>query len=399
MKLLKLICLLLAVCLFSACGVSNIGKQKEVESLLASARNSVVPDRRVGVFDVEPVIKGKQVLLKGVTTSMQGKSEASSLLRNAGWKVTDSIRLIPDASAEVPLYGVVNHSVVPMNTNPRFSAEMTTQALLGMPVRILEDNSWLRVQTPDDYIAWTVSGYIQQMNKDEFNNWITAPKIIFLSHYGYAYSNQDVLSEPVSDLVSGCMLRLEGDFGEFYKVSYPDGRSAFVLKKESKPVEEWLGDIHLSAESLIRTAHSLNGVPYLWGGTSSKGVDCSGFIKTITFLHGLILQRDASQQAYTGNPVDVSNGYGNLKPGDLLFFGDKASGNDQERVIHVGLYMGNLTFIHSINNVHTGSFDPNSPLYDEYNTSRFIRATRILGAVGSKGISTIQANPFYQPVK
>jgi len=63
MKLLRLICLLLAVCLFSACGVSDIGKQKEVESLLASARNSVVPDRRVSVFDVEPVIKGKQVLL------------------------------------------------------------------------------------------------------------------------------------------------------------------------------------------------------------------------------------------------------------------------------------------------------------------------------------------------
>ncbi len=166
---------------------------------------------------------------------------------------------------------------------------------------------------------------------------------------------------------------------------------------EAKPVDEWLKGINLSAESLINAAYSLNGTPYLWGGTSSKGVDCSGFIKTITFLHGLILQRDASQQVHTGIPVDISAGYDNLQPGDLLFFGEKATADKNERIIHVGLYVGDKTFIHSINNVHTGSFDPESDLYDDYNTKRFLRATRILGAVGTQGISTIQSNPFYQP--
>lgn len=399
MRLVKHLSLLLLVCSLWSCGVSQVGKQKEVKQSLLSVKDLFVPDRRTAVFDIETIINGKQVLLKGVTTSAAGKREATARLQNAGWQVIDSIRLIPDTTTGQPLYGIVNHSVVPMNTNPRFSAEMTTQALLGMPVRILENDSWLRVQMPDDYIAWTVSGYIRPVSREEYNNWITAPKVIYLSHYGNSYSKPDILSEPVSDLVSGCMIRMDGEVGNFYKVGYPDGRIGFILKKEAKPVDEWLKEIDLSAESLIRTAHSLNGVPYLWGGTSAKGVDCSGFIKTITFLHGLILQRDASQQAYTGIPVDVSNGYDNLKPGDLLFFGEKASKGEKEHIIHVGLYIGNLTFIHSINNVHTGSFDPASPLYDEYNTKRFVRATRILGAIGSKGISTVQSNPFYQPQK
>jgi len=367
------------------------------EAMITLMSDSIVPDKRTAVFDVEPVVTDSQLILKGVTTSKEAKEATLNLFAQFKWQVADSIRLLPDSASVGSIYGIVNHSVVPMNSKPRFSSEMSTQALLGMPVRILQKDSWLRVQMADNYIAWTVAGYIKQVSREVYNAWITAPKVIFLSHYGTAYSKPDLTSTPVSDLVSGCMLKLEGVEGSFYKVSYPDGRTGYVRTSEAKPVDEWLKGINLSAESLINAAYSLNGTPYLWGGTSSKGVDCSGFIKTITFLHGLILQRDASQQVHTGIPVDISAGYDNLQPGDLLFFGEKATADNKERIIHVGLYVGDKTFIHSINNVHTGSFDPESDLYDDYNTKRFLRATRILGAVGTQGISTIQSNPFYQP--
>ena len=78
-----------------------------------------------------------------------------------------------------------------------------------------------------------------------------------------------------------------------------------------------------TGESIVRCALKLIGLPYLWGGTSSKGVDCSGFSKTVYYLNGLILNRDASQQALHGMHVDLSEGYGQLRPGDLLFFGSR----------------------------------------------------------------------------
>jgi cell wall-associated NlpC family hydrolase len=117
-----------------------------------------------------------------------------------------------------------------------------------------------------------------------------------------------------------------------------------------------------------------------------KALDCSGFSKTIYLKHGIILRRDASQQAKTGIPVDISKGYDNLRPGDLLFFGKKAKGDQKEKVRHVAIYLGNKEFIHANGYVRISSMDPKQPHYDEGNTIELICASRILGAVGTDGI-------------
>jgi len=98
-------------------------------------------------------------------------------------------------------------------------------------------------------------------------------------------------------------------------------------------------------------------------------------------------------------PVDISKGYGNLHPGDLLFFGRKANNNSGEKIRHVAIYIGNKEFIHSAGYVKINSLDPNKPNYDEVNTREFIRASRIIGAVGSEGIWKIIDNPLYLPQK
>ena len=108
------------------------------------------------------------------------------------------------------------------------------------------------------------------------------------------------------------------------------------------------------------------GIPYMWGGMSAKAIDCSGFVKMVMFLNGIILPRDASQMAYVGETVDISNGFDNLKPGDLLFFGRKATEKQKERVIHVAIYIGNKKFIHSQGYVHISSFNPDDKDFDQY---------------------------------
>jgi len=102
-------------------------------------------------------------------------------------------------------------------------------------------------------------------------------------------------------------------------------------------------------------------------------MDCSGFSKTVYLKHGIVLKRDASQQAKNGIPVDISEGYDQLRPGDLLFFGKK-------RVRHVAIYLGNKEFIHAAGYVHISSLDPEQPHYDEGNTTELLSARRILGS-------------------
>jgi cell wall-associated NlpC family hydrolase len=162
-------------------------------------------------------------------------------------------------------------------------------------------------------------------------------------------------------------------------------------------VPDWLENIRLTGESIVATARKFVGVPYLWGGTSAKSVDCSGFVKSVYFMHGIILARDASQQARYGKLVDTAGDFSKTEPGDLVFFGRRGDEqNPTESVVHVGIYIGNNRFIHASDYVHISSFDPNDPLYDAYNTNRYLRTKRILGEINTEGVEEILLNEFYR---
>ncbi len=233
------------------------------------------------------------------------------------------------------------------------------------------------------------------MTKEEFNEWIVAPKIVYTDYYGFSYQKPDEKSQTVSDLVYGNILRLEGEEKGFYKVAYPDGRQAFVPKSRVLKMEKWLTSNPLTGESLVKKAFTLMGIPYSWGGTSVKQLDCSGLTKTVFFMHGVILMRDASQQVHTGEPVDISAGYDNLQAGDLMFFGKKTE-DGKEKIRHVGFYIGNKEFIHEAGRVKVSSLDSTKTNYDEYNTREFIRAARFIHAVGTPGIWSVADHPWYK---
>ena len=293
-------------------------------------------------------------------------------------------------------YGVITVSVADARMEAKYSAEMGTQLLLGMPVQILKNDGWWQIKTPEDYVVWVEKSNFVRMTKEAFNQWVNAKKVIFTDDYGFAYEAPDEKKQRVSDLVFGNLLKLEGESKKFYYVSYPDGRKAYVSKKQATLYDKWKTSRKLTEKSIIETALTLKGIPYTWGGTSVKGMDCSGFTKTVFLKHGIILKRDAWQQAQTGIPVDISAGYDNLRPGDLMFFGRKATSETPERIRHVAIYMGNKEFIHAAGLVKINSLDPSKPNYDELNTREFLRATRIIGAVGSEGIQVIDDISLYR---
>lgn len=310
----------------------------------------------------------------------------------------DCLQLLPDEKElESKTYGILNISVSNLHIKPDFSSEMVTQGLMGMPVRILQRDGWYRIQTPDNYIAWIHRVGVHPVTKAELAVWNSAEKIVVTSHYGFVYSQPNRDSPTVSDVVAGNRLRWKGTKGAFYKVAYPDGREGYIPKSVSMPENKWRASLKQDAGSIIRTSHTLMGIPYLWAGTSSKGVDCSGFIRTILFMHDIIIPRDASQQAYVGEHIDITSDFSNLQPGDLVFFGSEATPERKERIIHVGMYIGNKRFIHSQGDVHISSFDPADELFDGYNLNRLLFATRVLPFINKEvELNTTDTNEYYK---
>jgi len=115
----------------------------------------------------------------------------------------------------------------------------------------------------------------------------------------------------------------------------------------------------------------------------------------VYFLNGIIIERDASQQALTGDEIDIKNGLELIQPGDLLFFGSKATGETDEKVTHVGIYLAAGEFIHSSDRVKINSLIPDTYNYYE-NANKLLKVKRILTRIDKdKSIISVKKHPWY----
>jgi len=358
------------------------------------------PDKRAIYFNLK--IKGDSVDLE--STSQEALNEFEKVKPTmANIKFTST--LLPAKSLNGLEYGVANLSVCNNRANPQNAAELMTQMLLGTPIRVMKkQGGFYLVKTPDGYLSWTDGGAIKQMDKQQYETWQKADKIVFTADYGHGFSKADVNSQRVSDLVSGNILQLLGEEKGFYKVAYPDGRVAYLPKTNAKLYKQWVKRSNPNATAILATAQTLLGVPYLWGGTSIKGVDCSGFTKTAYFLNGIVIPLDASQQALVGNSIDVLENDSisvakclkNLQPGDLLFFSAaKRRGINGGRVSHTAIYMGNGEFIQSAGMVRINSIVATAPNYDGVQSGTLVGARRILTEIGKPEITRVEQHDWY----
>lgn len=365
-----------------------------VTALGDSMKKRFAPDRRVAIFDIKYQIEGQSVTLQGSTTSAEAHRALLQGLNSLQCSVTDHIVELPDTNTVGNTsWGVINVSACNLRGAADYDAGQSTQAILGMPVKVLRHEGWLQVQTPDEYISWVLPASVVRMTKAQVHEWNTARQVVVTAIYGFVYSQADTRSQTVSDVVAGNRLKLLGEDRQFYYVAYPDGRRGYLSKNAAQDVVTWRKNLHNDAASILTTAKTLTGIPYMWGGTSTKGVDCSGFVRTALFMHDIIIPRDASQQALKGQRINILPDFSNLLPGDLLFFGK----HDTKRVQHVGFYMGHGKFIHSLGWVHISSFNPQDKDYDEYDLKRLLFASRFLPFINrEKGLLTTDRNSFYK---
>ena len=291
-------------------------------------------------------------------------------------------------------YGVVDISVCNLRATPDYDAEMVSQALLGTPVHILQradKNGWPEVQTPDTYTGWVHKDGITILSFEEYHAWNKAPKVVITALTGVVYAGPTKHSDTVSDVVAGDRLKDLGWNGSWLKVGFPDGRTGYVHEDVGLPEALWREGLERTPEAILASARSMTGFPYLWAGMSPKGMDCSGFVRTVLFMHDIIIPRDSGPQSRTGERIF---GTDDLQPGDLVFFGRKDTA--APRVSHVGIYLGEGRFIHSLGLVRIASLRPDDPLYDAYNAGRYLFASRILPYIDKQEeLNTTLTNPYY----
>lgn len=299
--------------------------------------------------------------------------------------------LLSAAASAAPRMALVKVAAACLRSQPAHSSELETQATYGTPLEIIESSGeWHRAVLPDGYTAWITASAIAPLTDREFTEWRKAPRLIVtapLPAVAYADSLSETVGNVAFDVVLGAVF--EGALkpgSRFAEIRTPDGRRGFVPATDVADFAEWAARPE-SLEAVMDAADSMNGVTYLWGGTTPKALDCSGFTKVCYGASGLILPRNASQQALVGLKLDV-NRPEEFRSGDLLFFGS----GEGTKITHVGIYEGDGTYIHSSGRVFRSSFNPGNPLFLP---RKVIAACRILGDENRAGISDYRNHQWY----
>jgi len=382
-----------ALLIFSVAAGCRKNQQSLFREEVSSIHQNYVPDNREGIFDVKVEQAGTGLVLKGETDTPEAKKELVAFLTGRGIKFIDSLVLLPDTTVIMKYIALANVSVCNLRAKPSYTSEMVSQALMGTPVRILKKSGgWLLVQTPDMYLGWVDGESLVSLDQNEYHRWKSSARLLYAERTG------DVLADTetgglVSDIVAGCIVELKDSLRGYYQVSLPDRRNGYILKEKCVLFKKFTDNTTIDPEELVSVARSFMGVPYLWGGTSPKGFDCSGFIKTIYFLNGIITARDASQQFKHGIEINRSGYPDSLNPGDLLFFGSYSDG--EPRASHVGMYIGNTEFIHASGMVKINSLDSTRTNFSRSRRNSFLGIRRIIGSGYGHGIHGIKEQGWY----
>jgi len=352
--------------------------ERATEALEAVAEK-FAPDPHLAIFTVEARVRGNDLVLVGEVDRPEAQVAAVEAVRKTGMKAKDEIELLPKSDAAEKPWAIINLSAANGREQPDHKAEMGTQGLMGHSVRVWKvTRHWLLVQTSDGYHSWIESGSAVRCSKAELDAW-TQSKLLLVTAYEERVCEQpNFEAQPISDVVMGNLVKLVGEEGDWFGVELPDGRTGFLPKRAATEFREWHDSLHATGDNLERTGRMFLGRPYLWGGNSPKGMDCSGFCKLVFFLNGIELNRNASEQALEGVPVALDRNLSQLKKGDLLFFGWNGERGGGRWVTHVAIYLGDQRFIQSSQRVKISSLDPASPDYDGFHARSLLFARRIL---------------------
>lgn len=370
--------------------LSGCKNDQKVEGVVSRFQHEMAGDLRENVFNISyERVARKTYILSGEIDDRNVKTALIDSLVTRGFHIQDSVVVLPyDVRSS---HAFIDLSVVTMRSSGSHVAPLVSQALMGMPVRVLKQKGvWAYIQTPDRYLGWCEKSALWFAESKEWEEWKISPRVMITSRYSLI---RDVeTGDVLGDLVAGCLLEKTGQHDDKIFIKTPGGIEGYVEASDATLFDKSNFPEALDFTKLENTALGLIRTPYLWGGTSVSAMDCSGFTKTVYRQQGIMLARDASLQAMYGEAVPVDEGWEIFKKGDLLFFApDEGSG----RITHVGLYLDNSEFIHEAGKVKINSFDSTHVSYSAYRAKTLVKARRIDGQYSNGGIVHLMDHPWY----
>jgi cell wall-associated NlpC family hydrolase len=294
----------------------------KVERALDDIRRKWAPDGRLTVFEVSLLPHG----VAGVTSNRDARDALRRLAGDQG--LVDNVTLLPDESIGDGA-AVVTAALAPLLREPQLTAPRVSEALHGETVDVLERrDEWLRVKAADGYIAWLAAGYVATGPVDWAADWRERATARSLSA-------DIVTADGRRRLPTGGRVALKRGV-----VELADGQRGAVAAGSVRRDQELRVEArHLALPELAQKWYG--GAPYLWGGRTEWGIDCSGLVQAVYAARGIALPRDSDQQFGQGREVPIRDAGAGYEAGDLLFFADRG------RVSHVALWAGAGRIVHA----------------------------------------------------
>ena len=285
-------------------------------------------DHRTSVFDIEIVrLQNTSLTLSG---RLLNESQLEALARQfANWKLdTASIRIL--YKGDLPRMHV-STNLTGLYEKPTFGMPLSSELCYGTEVEILdEEGKWVFTRQQDGYLGWAYKSYLVQGSASQATHIVLAPS--------YELRAQpDMTGEVITRVVSGTRVALEEISGEWTKVIA--NKTGWMPSSLLRAIGDLPESIEEKRKTLIEDSARMIGVPYLWGGISGNGIDCSGLARLLHRWVGVDISRDADMQHATARPVEPP-----FEAGDLFFFRESGS---ERRITHVGISLGDWNMIHS----------------------------------------------------
>ncbi|MBP5390374.1 MAG: C40 family peptidase [Bacteroidales bacterium] len=317
-----------------------------------------------------------------------------------------------------------------VRVEPDYESALDNQFLMGRVVEVLDqDRYWVKVgydEAGRQLTGWVNELMLTEVDEAGLDGWLRAPRYICTAEMSHVYAEPSAKSSYVTEWTMGDIARQVVDgrgkpvrSGKFLAVALPDGRRGYVPKGTAVDFRRWAERCDPTPENVIATAERFLGSPYLWGGTTIKGVDCSGFMQLAFFMNGVLLPRNASSQArcgvdvwVAGVPVEATGALSGaagalqvlpdsriVRPGDLFTFGTAADGEKPERTSHIAISLGGLRILQSSQVVRENTLEPGQP--DTYDRAP-LRVRRVFPAEpgldawrGVPGVTLVKDSPLY----